>query len=202
MIITAIKAQVKRPERISIFVDGAYSFSLSQTQLLDEKLRVGLEIDKERLADLQRVSDFGKAYERVLNYIMIRPRSIREVQDYCRRKQIDMTDCQRIIDKLAKFGYINDKQFAKAWVESRRLTKAMSERALKMELKRKGITDAIISEVLTPESYSNDDALRKLIEKKQKLSRYRADPQKLMQYLARQGFGYDDIKTAMAENAD
>lgn len=202
MIITAIKAQVKRPERISIFVDGAYSFSLSQTQLFDEKLRVGLEIDKERLADLQRVSDFGKAYERVLNYIMIRPRSTREVQDYCRRKQIDPADCQRIINKLAKFGYINDKQFAKAWVESRRLTKAMSERALKMELKRKGITDAIISEVLTPESYSNDEALRKLIEKKQKLSRYKADPQKLMQYLARQGFGYDDIKTAMAENAD
>lgn len=197
MKITAIKAQVKNPERVSIYVDEKYAFSLNHAQLLEQKLRSGLELTDAQLAELKHVSEQGKAYERALNYVMIRPRSLREIQQYARRKKWAPEDTQVIIDKLTARHYLNDASFAKAWVESRKLTKNYSTRKLRLELKQKGITDDIIAEVLSECQYDEQSALKALIAKKRRLSRYANDPQKLMQYLARNGFGYDDIKSAM-----
>lgn len=197
MKITAIKAQVKNPERISIYVDEKYSFSLNYNQLLDQKLHVGVELDDPRLAELKHISDFGKAYERAMMYSLLRPRSLRELRDYCRRKKWAPEDCEIIIQKLLDKGYVNDRAFAKSWIENRAINKSTSQRKLRMELKQKGITDDIINDVLQQSSYSEDTALRDMIAKKRRLSRYKDDEQKLMQYLARQGFGFDEIKQAL-----
>jgi regulatory protein len=199
MKITAIKAQVKNPERLSIYVDEKYAFSLNYTQLLDEKLHAGLEIDEARLAELKHTSDFGKAYERALIYVMIRPRSIREMHDYARRKKWAPEDTQIIIDKLIARRYLDDRNFARAWIENRAIGNKTSERKLKLELKQKGVADDIISETLGRSQFDEQAALKQLIQKKRKLARYAADEQKLMQYLARQGFGFDDIKNALRD---
>ena len=39
MRVSSIKQQVKNPQRVSIFVDGKYSFSLSLDELLREKIK-------------------------------------------------------------------------------------------------------------------------------------------------------------------
>ena len=196
MKITAIKAQVKNAERVSIYIDGVYAFSLNHAQLLEQKLRSGLDIDEPRLAELKRVSETGKLYDRLLRYVLVRPRSKHEVELYCRRKQFDPDACAAIIEKLLARNYLNDTAFAKAWVESRRLTKAVSERRLRLELKQKGVADAIITEVSSQSEYSQKDALAVLITKKRRLLRYQ-DNQKLMQYLLQQGFTYDDVQLAL-----
>ena len=194
--ITAIKAQVKNPDRVSVFVNEKYAFSLTHTQLLEQKIHSGLEIDEVRLEALKKASDFGKAYERILNYVMIRPRSRKEVEDYCWRKQIAAEDCQIIIEKLAARRYINDESFARSWIESRRLTKNFSVRKLRLELRQKGVSNEIIESALATSGYSEQSALKDLITKKRRLSRYQ-DNQKLLQYLVRQGFSYDDVKNEL-----
>ncbi len=198
MKITAIKAQIKKPDRVSIFIDGTYNFSLTQTQLLEEKLYSGLEIDQARQAALKKTSDFGKLYERILRFTALRPRSVREIELYCQRKNYTAEDCTMVIEKLSKFGYINDTAFAKAWVESRHLTKPMSIRALRAELKQKGIADEQITAALASNTYDEAAILRWLIKKKRQMARYR-DPQKLLLYLTRQGFGYDTVKSVLQE---
>jgi regulatory protein len=198
MKITAIKAQVKNPERVSIYVDGKYSFSLNYTQLLDQKLHSGLEVDDARIAELKHLSDFGKAYERALMYAMLRPRSTKELRDYARRKKWAPEDAEAIIAKLAAHRYVDDHSFAKSWVDNRALGKKTSQRKLKLELKQKGVADDIIAEVLVNSEYDELAALKELIAKKRRLARFAADDQKLMQFLARQGFGFDDIKRALA----
>jgi regulatory protein len=198
MKITAIKAQVKNTERISIYVDEKYSFSLGYNQLLDQKLHVGLEVDDARIAELKHISDFGKAYERALNYVMIRPRSVREVRDYARRKKWSPEDTAAIIDKLQTRRYLDDANFARAWVESRVLGGKTSRRKLQMELKTKGVAEDSIKRALEQAKFDDSHALKELIAKKRRLPKYAADDQKLMQYLARQGFSFDDIKQALA----
>jgi regulatory protein len=200
MKITAIKAQIRNPDRVSLYVDEKYVLSLNHTQLLDQHLYTGLEITEERLAELKHLSDFGKAYERSLMFAMLRPRSVREMQDYCRRKKWPQEDCQTIIEKLLARGYINDHSFARSWVENRAFNKSTSQRKLRLELKQKGITDDIIAEVFSAGSYDEGKALHDIIAKKRKLSRFKGDDQKLMEYLARQGFGFDDIKAALSED--
>jgi regulatory protein len=197
MKITAIKAQVKNTERVSVHVDEKYAFSLGMAQLLDQKIHVGLDIDEPRLAELKHISDFGKAYERALMYVMLRPRSVREVHDYARRKKWTPEDTQAIISKLVAKRYVDDRTFARSWVESRAMNKKTSRRKLQMELKQKGVADDIIAEALEAAQYDEGDALRQLVSKKRKLARYAQDDQKLMRYLAGQGFSFDDIKTAL-----
>lgn len=196
MKVTAIKAQVKNTERLSVYVDEKYAFSLTYNQLLEQKLHVGLELTDTRLADLKRISDFGKAYERALNFAMIRPRSVREMHNYARRKQWTPEDTQVIIQKLMARQYVNDHNFARAWVESRALTKKTSQRKLRLELRQKGVADETINQVISQSHYSETATLKDLIAKKRRLARYK-DEQKLMQYLARQGFSFDDIKAAL-----
>ncbi len=196
MIITGIKVQVKNPDRVSVYVDEKYAFSLSYPQVLDQKIRVGLVVDEARIAELKHASDFGKAYERALMFVMLRPRSVREVQDYARRKKWTPEDAELIINKLIAKRYLSDSAFARSWVQSRALGNKTSARKMRMELKQKGVADEIIKEVLEASAYDELDALRALIAKKRKLARYK-DDQKLMRYLAGQGFSFDDIKTAL-----
>lgn len=196
MKITAVKAQARNAERVSVYVDGKYAFSLNHAQLLDQKLYSGLELTAARLAELKHISDFGKAYERALIFAMTRPHSTREMRDYFRRKKTAPEDAELILQKLTGKGYVNDAYFAKAWAESRALTRNISTRKLKLELKQKGITDDIIAQTLASSTHNESQALQDLIVKKRRQARYQ-DRQKLMQYLARQGFSFDDISQAL-----
>ncbi len=199
MKITAIKAQVKNTERVSVYLDGKYSFSLAQSQLLDLRLHSGMEIGEQQLEEFKKASDYGKLFERVMNYVMIRPRSIREVRDYFWRKKADPGMGDQIIQKLESRGYLDDAAFAKSWVRARQLTKPVSKRRLQAELIQKGVASELIEQAITGDGdYDEHEALREIITKKRRQTRYQ-DEQKLMQYLARQGFSYDVIKSTLAE---
>jgi regulatory protein len=201
MRVTAIKGQIRNTERVSIHVDGKYAFSLTQSQLLDHKLFVGKELDQTELDELKKSSDYGKLLERVMNYIMIRPRSMREVRDYLWRKKADPDASERVTSYFASRGYLDDAAFAKSWVRARQLTKPVSKRRLTAELHQKGVADELIRQALGEDEYDEAQALQEIITKKQKQARYQ-DPQKLMQYLARQGFSYDMIKNSLAKKSD
>lgn len=196
MKITAIKQQVKRQGRYSVFVDEKYVFSLSETALLDQKIVVGQEISAEDLKAFKDASKFDKAYNLTLAYVARRPRSEWELRDYFRRKEIDEEAAGQILQRLKNFGYVDDAAFARSWVENRRLLKPMSKRRLTLELRQKHVADDIIRGVLEEDETSDRDTLRELIERKRKQTRYQ-DVQKLMQYLARQGYSYDDIKSTL-----
>lgn len=196
MKITAIKQQVKRQGRYSVFVDEKYAFSLSENALLDQKIRIGQEISAEELAGFKDASMLDKAYNLVLAYVARRPRSEWELRDYFRRKQIDEDAGEQILKRLKDFGYVDDKRFARSWVESRRLLKPVSRRRLMLELRQKHVTDDVVREVLEEDETSDTDTLCQLIERKRKMIRYH-DDQKLMQYLVRQGYSYDDVKRAL-----
>ena len=71
----------------------------------------------------------------------------------------------------------------------------MSRRKLQAELAAKGVDRSIVERQLADNERSDSDELQKIIAKKR--SKY-TDEQKFMQYLARQGFSYDDIKSALA----
>jgi len=198
MKITSIKKQQKRNMRYSVFVDGEYSFSLSESGLLNAGLRLGQEITSEELNKLKENSSQDKAYARALDLIARRPRSEWEMRDYLKRKGYDSEQTIQVITKLAEFKYLDDADFARRWVANRRLLKATSKRKLQQELRQKRISDQIINQVLEQDETDDKSALRDLIERKRRQTKYQ-DNQKLMQYLSRQGFNYGDIKEILDE---
>jgi regulatory protein len=194
MKITGIKQQVKRPDRYSIYVDGKFAFGLSEAGLLESKIATGKELDAQEFAALKSASVTDKAYGNALRYVVMRPRSMWEMQTYLRRKEVEEPVADLILDKLAALDLLSDLAFAEAWVANRRLLKATSKRRLRQELKQKRVPEQIIDKVLQEDETDERSVLKELIAKKR--NKY-PDRIKLMQYLARQGFGYDDIKSAL-----
>jgi regulatory protein len=219
--ITKISAQVKRSDRCSVYVNEKYAFSLHEYQLADSGLRVGKVITTDDLKKFANESQFGKAYERALRYVMLRPHSEKEIKDYLTRtflypkpkyfldkngdrhlkkQTVDVPEAtamiERVMTRLNEKKYINDEAFARAWVSSRQQLKKASIRKLKQELQVKGITSDIIAKVLQNSEETEKENLRAIISKKQKLHRYQ-DTVKLTQYLLRQGYNYDDIKDSL-----
>ena len=186
--ITDIRQGVKNPERVNVFVNGKYSFSLEISQVVDFKIKAGQEISEERLEELKRASEFGKLYQRTLEWALTRPRSSREIKDYLfrkvREKKLDEGYIEEIVQKLKKKNYINDEAFSKWYVQNRFVKKGISKKRLKMELMKKGISAEIIEESLNERN--DEEEILKIIEKK----RGRYDDEKLIQYLCRQGFSY------------
>ncbi len=199
--ISSIKQQVKRVGRYSIFVDDVYSFSLSEGALLDAKIFVGQEVTPEDVAAYKNTSKLDKAYGLTLAYVARRLRSEWELRDYFRRKDIDEDAGEQILDRLRRFGYVSDLNFAHCWVDNRRAVKPVSRRRLTQELRQKHVPDDIVRQVLDDDETTDRDTLRLLVDKKRRQSRYQ-DATKLMQYLARQGYNYDDIKQVLAGTTD
>jgi len=199
MKITAIKAQVKREGRYSIFVDDKYAFSLSAEGLLDAHLVTGQDVSQVDVTDYKRLSQEDKAYNLALAYVARRMRSEGELHDYFRRKQYAPELAEQLLAKLRRLHFVDDVEFAKRWVENRRRLKATSTKKLRLELRQKRVNSDVIQAVLTEDETDEHQLLRDLVEKKRRISRYQ-DDQKLMMYLARQGFTYDDIKAALARD--
>lgn len=200
MKITDIKTQVKAKGRYSIFVDGKFAFGLSELGLINSGLRVGQEIDGAEMTALKADAQIDKAYNMVLGLIARRPRSRWEVDIYLKHKHYPLQAIESILNTLTYKGFLNDVDFAHRWVESRRLLKPISTRKLVLELKQKHVDENIIKEVLEEEQVDEFEVLLAEIEKKRRITRYQ-DNTKLMQYLARQGYRYDDIKRALASDS-
>lgn len=199
MQITAIKAQIKNPNRVSIFVDTKYSFSLTFDELLTAKLKNGQELSSVELKKLKSISADGKLKARTLEWLMMRPRSARELKDYLRRKEASDELIERLVADFQKLKYQDDRQFAIWWVEQRRTGKQRSARYIMSELGAKGVDREIINEILAENNTKDIDALRILVAKKRKSTRFAADEQKLIAYLARQGYSFSLIKEVLAE---
>lgn len=212
MKITAISIQAKNKNRVNVMVDDVYRFSLDLYQVADLGIRTNKEYTEEELVNLETESLFGKLYGRALEYCLMRPHSAKEVRDYLYKKTRDQRTkdgsikkgtpveiTNRVFDRLVEKGYINDEKFARFWIENRNTTKGTSQRKLTAELRAKGVLPTIIDTFLLESERTDENELQKIINKKR--NRY-PDDMKLMQYLARQGFQYDDIKQALAETED
>jgi len=200
MKITDIKRQVKRTDRYSIYVDGKYSFALSESELLSQGLKIGQEFSAGELDSIKEDAVIDKGVYRVMDLLSRRPRSLWEIEDYLKRKDYAAEETAKIIQKLDGRGYIDDLEFSRRWIENRRLLKPTSKRKLRMELRQKRIADEIIGNVLDEDETDELSVLKELISKKRRRTRYQ-DDQKLIAFLARQGFNYGDIKDAMDDRS-
>jgi regulatory protein len=199
MKITAIKSQLKNPERVSIFVDGKYEFSLTLDELVKHKLKNEQELDKADVKKYKKISADGKLRMRALEWLMYRPHSEREFRDYLYKKKIEPEQIDSLISEMANKGYLDNAKFA-AWFTELQARRGKSDRAIRAELFKKGIGRETADEVLEGEVGDEAQRLKAMIDKKRKLSRYKNDPEKLMRYLVSQGFNWQLVKDELASN--
>lgn len=196
MKITAIKQQVKNPDRVSLFVDEKYSFSLSLDELIRYKLKKDDELTEADLKKFKKISEDGKLRQRALEWLLNRPHSAKEFKDYMYRKKADPELTEILITEFNQKKYLDDEKFS-AWFIELQSRKGKSNRGLAAELFKKGISRETVGAVLEEEKTNESKRLKILIEKKSKMPKYKNDPVKLAKYLTSQGFSYQDVKDAL-----
>jgi regulatory protein len=201
MHITAIKRQLKDTERYSIFLDGEYAFSLSAQALLDSRLSPGGEVSQNQLAGFKKLDSEDKLYNQALRYAALRTRTVWEITRYLERYQVTPLLIEQITNKLVGLGFVSDLKYAQAYVNDRQRLRPTSRRKIISELQQKHLSDDVIREVVSHETEDEQASLVAVINRKRQQLRYQ-DELKLMQYLARQGFAYGDIKAALKEVKD
>lgn len=211
--VTKLTPGVKDPNRVNVFLDGHFVLSLEINQVIDLGLKVDQEITKERLAELRRASEFGKLYQRSLEWVLTRPHSVREARDYLKRRQLKRKQLNRqrareekkplaefdddlldaVLKRLVEKKYLDDAKFAAFYVENRYVRKGISHKRLRMELRRKGIEPEMITKTFEAVPRDEDEEIMKMIAKKRK----KYNDFQLVGYLVRQGFNFYNAKTAV-----
>lgn len=197
--ITAIRAQRKNKERVSIFLDGEYAFGL--TRIVAGWLQVGQMLSEEKIAALKRDDEREMAYLRAINYLSYRPRAKAEIRQNLRKHKIDESVIETTIERLDQKNFVNDEEFAKLWIENRNEFRPRGRRALAMELRQKGISDKVIDQSLDELVNEEELIYRAGIKKARKLARYEWQDfrKKLAAFLARRGFSYGVISPLLPQ---
>ena len=199
--ITAIKAQRKNIERVSIFLDGEFAFGVAR--VLAGFLQTGQFLNEDQIATLKADDELESAYLKAINFLSYRPRSSAEIRKNLRKHEIPALCIEPTIERLEKNGFVNDKDFAEIWVENRNAFRPRGKQALKYELRQKGIADKVIETTL--EEMVNEEELvyQAGIKKARKLARRNLEWQdfrkKLTAFLARRGFGYGVISPILSQ---
>lgn len=199
-IITKITVQKKNKERYNIFLDEEYAFSIDEAILISYHLRKGLEVDKEFLANMIDEDHIRKGYQAAINYLSYRMRSVKEVTDYLLKKELEAEVVTTIIERLTREKYLNDLEFARAFVQTRINLSLKGPGSIKRELIEKGIGEAEI--VNSMELYTFEHQIEKAIiflKKKYpaKLKTSRTEQErKLFTLLVSNGFSQEVIQQA------
>ncbi len=209
--VTDITPQKKKSDRFNIFLDDKFAFGINAEILLANGLKVGQILQEEKIAKIIKSEQGTKLLDLATNFLSYRPRSEKEVKEYLAKKisskenikfqeARESPQIDQIIQKLKKYKYLNDREFAEWFVASRTSSRPKGIALIKLELKSKGIAQDLINEILFS-NVKEIDLAKKAIEKR--LKRWQnlttlEYKKKFYQYLANRGFGFEIIKEAFA----
>ncbi len=187
--ITALKAQKRDPERVSVYLDDEYAFGLYR--VVAAWLQVGQELDEEKIRQLKQAEADEKAYHRALHFLSYRVRTEAEIRRNLNKHDTPEGTIEEVLERLRRNNLVDDRQFANTWVENRSTFRPRGRRALRSELRQKGVDQEIIDEALQEidEEELAYRAARKNARKYLKLD-WPEFRKKLSGFLTRRGFNY------------
>lgn len=194
--ITALKLQKKNKERVNVYLDGRYAFSLAAIEAA--QLRRGQLLSDQEIENLLEKDSFQKAYDRALRFLSYRPRSEAEVRRYLQGKKVSPAIEAEVMERLTSAGLLDDQAFARYWVENRESFNPRGRQALQYELRQKGLSEEALTLALE-DIDEEDSAYRALINRARRMSPLdrQSFRKKWGPFLRRRGFSYEAISVAL-----
>jgi regulatory protein len=192
--ITALRATKGRGKRVKMFLDEKFAFSLEAEVAVKAGLKIGQELSATEIEALARSDQFQRCLKAAAHYLSYRPRSESELRERLYRRGFSDDSIEAVIAKLKEQGLVDDMAFAQFWKDSRNSFSPRSQWLTKLELKRKGIAQEIVDQVVDANN-DKDSAYRAALSKARGLpcSDYERFRQRLGGYLRRRGFSYEVI---------
>lgn len=201
MIITKIEKQKNNNKRYSIFIDNEFAFGIDEIDLLYYKLKENEPLDNEKYEYILNKLLLKRAKDKALKYLGYKMRSKNQVIKKLQEYEFPSNVIDKVIRVLEKYNYINDEDFAKAFIKDKLNLKGHGVFKISYDLKMLGVDEEIFKKYLYDDEFINegekakDLLLKKLGNKNIEDLDYK-EKQKIYAYLARRGFSYDSIKKA------
>ena len=203
-IVTALEAQKLNKQRVNLYLDGEFAFGISLIEAA--RLHKGQTLSETEIEALRGRDAVLQVVDSAAHFMSFRPRSIQEVRQNLAEKEHPAEVIEAAINRLTAMGYLDDEAFAGFWVQNRGEFKPLSHRALRQELRQKGVADEIITTVLE----SKDEGEMAYQAASGRVRRFKGLTQrdfrtKLTSFLQRRGFSYStskDVVTRMIEELE
>ena len=196
MVITEIESVTKTKFRM--YLDGEYVCMLYKTDLKSYGLEKGSEITDEIWSRLKEEVLLKRAKLRAMHLLTDMARTEEQLRQKLRQNGYPEDVTEAAIAYVKSFGYINDENYVRNFIESRKGKK--SRREIEALLAQKNVSGELVDKVLEEvyAEHSDREAIREIMHKKH-WNPEEMDPvslQKAYASLARKGFRYTDIKKA------
>ena len=193
MKITALRAGKGRRKQINVFLDGGFAFSLQAEVAMREDLRVGQELSAEQIEALHMADSLHRGLDMAARSLSYRLRSESEIREKLQRRGFHREIIEAVVTKLKRDGTVDDVAFAEFWKDNRESFSPRSQRLTRLELRRKGVDNEVISQVI--DSVDDSDSAYRAAQRKIRHlpSDYQSFRRRLGGYLRRRGFDYGVI---------
>lgn len=192
--ITALRTGRRREKRINVFLDGRFAFSLGAEVAAKEDLQVGQELTGDQIELLTGVDRLQRCLEAAYRYLSYRPRSESEIRERMQRRGFAAETIGEAIVRLREQNLLDDEAFAQFWKENRESFSPRSQWLTRLELKRMGVTNDVIEQVVV-DIDDEENAYRAALQRTRRgiPADYQGFRRRLGDYLRRRGFNYEVI---------
>lgn len=195
MKITDITPQKKNKNRVSVFVDGKYSFSLDDTDMVRLKVKIGNEITEEEIEIFNKECNLSKARMRLMQVINRKAASRKMLFDDLIKHGYDREIIDIALDEFERLGYIDDEVFAVEYAKAAYSFKRHGKIRIVSDLTHKGVSREIaqnaVDDLDTDERGNIEEIIRERFMHID-FSDYK-EKQRVVRYFASRGFNFSDI---------
>ncbi len=148
VVITKISIQKNATDGYNIFLNDRYAFSVDEQVLIQYQLKKGKQLSELELMQIQSEDEIRKAYNVATQYLSFRMRAKQEVRTYLERKEYEERVIDAVLQKLTDQQYIDDVEFATAYVRTYMSLVKKDQCMIERESKEKGVHEAEINQAM------------------------------------------------------
>lgn len=226
--LTALREHPRKPGRYEITLDSEQTHSAAVEHIAERKLTVSVELiaalklkpgrtlTPAELAQLESGARAVACYDKALATLGARARSTADLRRWLKTKDFTDAEIAPVAEKLTALGLLDDREYARSFARSRLApSRGFGPRRVAAELARKGVSRALIDEVLAehaaeqqaevsaakeqgtaPRLSSAEAAAAKKLRALEKLEP-EVRRRRLYGYLARRGFSGEEIAAVL-----
>lgn len=196
---TVTKIEPLSKTRYKVYLDGQFAFTLYKGEL--SRYHIAEEsVIEDDIYDSLRLIVIKRTKLRAMHLLSDMGRTESQLRTKLKQGGYVEDAVEAAIRYVKSFGYINDMEYARSFIDSRKDRKSKKE--LYAALLQKGVPAEIVEQVFEEVDYGEKDS-RQAIEALMRKRSYNPETadvkekQKMMGYLMRKGFSYQDVRNVL-----
>ena len=198
MKITEVSLQKNNPQRVNVYADGDYVFSLDEVDALVMGIKPGREITDQDLKNCLFESQFSKAKSKAMEILSRKPLSKQMLSDELQKKEYDEVVIAEVINEFESLGYLDDYNYAMLYIEYA-ASKIWGEKKIRYELSAKGVDSNTAEDAICASQLPGTEEIAELIKQK-----YAGEDthdikvkQRIFRFFASRGFDFSLVEKAL-----